>query len=234
MTFVFVESDYIKQVFDKRFTGRRFYKHQYIEFKGYPSLANFFEMQKNTEIKNVLWTPRWSYDSMIGGSHFFEYKDTILKLKEKNNKINLIFRPHPLMFDHFISKGIMTNEDVSEYVEKLKEMSIEYDCDSMITSAIENADLLITDYSSIIINFFITGKPIIYCKANYELNDDYSRLAEGVYVVQNEIELLKYADMLLSGEDPLAEKRDKIINEYKIKHLHSEKRIVDFLLDKKQ
>ena len=231
MSFVFLESDYMKRVFDKKFRNNPVYKYQHIVSMGYPNLAQYFYMPKNKYVKRILWTPRWSYDCKIGGSHFFEYKDLILKFKEEHSDIDMIFRPHPLMFDQFISKGLMAPKSADAFKEKLKQLSVIYDYDSMISSAIADADLLITDYSSIIINFFLTGKPIIYCKANYELNDDYSHLSEGMYVAESEEELMKYIKMLLNGEDPLEEKRSQIIESYKKIHLNSERNIVDYLLD---
>ena len=140
-----------------------------------------------------------------------------------------MFRPHPLMFEQFINQGLMTADEEEAFKSKIREASIKYDSDSMISNAIHENDLLITDYSSIIINFFLTGKPIIYCKANYDLNDDYSRMAEGIYVAENSEQLSQYVKMLINGKDPLKEKRAEIISEYKKKHVGSAKRIVDCL-----
>lgn len=230
MSFVFLESDYMKKVFDAKFKKNFVYRLQHVVSLGYPNLARFFDIPKNICVKKILWTPRWSYDNRVGGSHFFEYKDTILKLKEDYSDIDMVFRPHPLMFDQFISKGLMTKKSMEAFKAELKKLSIVYDYDSMIVSAIADTDLLITDYSSIIINFFLTGKPIIYCRANYDLNEEYSKIESCIYVAENQQQIESYVAMLLNGEDPLAEKRKALIEKYKLKHVGAAKRIVDYLL----
>ena len=229
MSYVFVESDYIKYVFEEKYRKKRMYKYQHIKSLGYPDLEQFFDESEVGMVKKIMWTPRWYYDKKLGGSHFFENKDDIFKIKEENLDIELVFRPHPLMFEQFINQGLMTADEEEAFKSKIREASIKYDSDSMISNAIHENDLLITDYSSIIINFFLTGKPIIYCKANYDLNDDYSRMAEGIYVAENSEQLSQYVKMLINGKDPLKEKRAEIISEYKKKHVGSAKRIVDCL-----
>lgn len=231
ISYVFLESDYMKKVFELKFKNKIMRKYQHFESLGYPSLSQFFEMHQVSGIRNILWTPRWSYDQRIGGSHFFEYKDVIMKLKSDHSDINMVFRPHPLMFEQFISQGLMDDKEVEKFKDQLISYMIEYDCDSVISIAIQKADLLITDYSSIIINFFLTGKPIVYCKAEYDLNDDYLQLAEGMYIVDNQEQLLNCTKMLINGEDPLKEKRTMIISKYRNKHLGAEQRIVDYLLN---
>lgn len=230
MTFIFQDSDYMKSVHQNKFNNRIFWKYQHNVSLGYPSLVHFFDLEKRSKIKTIMWTPRWNYDNRIGGSHFFEYKDAFLEIKKQNPNVKLIFRPHPLMFDEFVKKNLMEQEEVEDYKSTLAQLDIVYDHDSLIIEAFNDSDLLITDFSSIIINYFLTGKPIIYCKAQYDLNPEYSKIASCMYIAENEDQLKKYCQMLLNGNDPLAENRTKVIEQFRAKHFGAEKRIVDYLV----
>ena len=62
MSFVFLESEYMKVIFKRSFNNRSMFKHQKYETLGYPDLEVYFDIPSRDEIKNILWTPRWSYD----------------------------------------------------------------------------------------------------------------------------------------------------------------------------
>ena len=80
-------------------------------------------------VRRILWTPRWTTQERIGGSHFFEYKDLFLEFAEKygSEELKFAIRPHPLMFDHFVTEGQMTEQDVADYKAQLAAHDIELD-----------------------------------------------------------------------------------------------------------
>ena len=49
----------------------------------------------------IIWAPRWTIDTQLGGSNFLTYKDNIVDYVEKDKKRSLVFRPHPLTFKNF-------------------------------------------------------------------------------------------------------------------------------------
>lgn len=202
---------------------------------GYPNLENY--LQLNTHFKDstcnksvILWTPRFTYDKSVGGSHFFEYKDDIINEKLLD-KIKLVFRPHPLMFETFIRDNLMKRSDVDEILKKLSDFHVVYDNQRPIYDSIVHSNILITDYSSILINYFLTGKPIIYCPSKYRLNSDFSKILNCIYVANNSKELKGHIDNLLKGNDYLKSKRQELINSDFVYHKGSTKRIVDYILE---
>jgi CDP-glycerol glycerophosphotransferase (TagB/SpsB family) len=231
ITNVFLESDYMKNILENKFRLKTKLGTQHFYSVGYPDLEKYFDYKTSDKIKSIIWTPRWSYDERIGGSHFIEYMDILFDLKEKYPYNSFIFRPHPLMFGELKNKQLASQTEIDEFLEKIKEYSIEYDHDTMMDQAIEKADLMITDYSSIIINYFLTGKPIIYCKAQYELNEEYSKIEKCMYVAKSKTDIQRYVEMLLSGNDPLKESRKKLIESYSNKHSGATKRITDILIN---
>ncbi|MGH7981440.1 MAG: hypothetical protein ACREE6_18840, partial [Limisphaerales bacterium] len=73
--------------------------------------------------------------------------------------------------------------------------------------------VLISDISSMMIEFFSTGKPIIYTHRKYIFNEYGRRMSEGLYWVRDVEELNRTLLMLLSGQDPLREKRKELMKD---------------------
>ena len=232
MYFSFFDTEQMVSEIRKKFTNKEWERHHFM-CCGYPALERYLETEvlpSGKDTKVLLWTPRWSYDPIIGGSNFLEYKDVFLTLPELYPKCQFIFRPHPLMFEELVKKNLITVCEVEEYIYKLREAHIEYDSNTPLYEAIAKADVLITDYSSIIVEYYMTGKPIIYCNKGIELNALYSKLVQGAYVVNNVEELIISIAQLIKGEDPLKISRKQMIKDEFAIHKNASGKIVDMIL----
>lgn len=168
--------------------------------------------KKRTGAFRALWTPRWS--TVEGHSFFFEYKDFLLSYCDQHDSFSLTFRPHPQSFLEWNATGLMTKEEIvaykSEY-EKRKNAQIDTNKDYLIS--FQEVDCFITDLTSLMVEYLITGKPIIYCHRADGFSEMGRKLAEGYYWVRNKEELIQTLEMLSSGMDPLMEKRKALVQE---------------------
>ena len=182
-----------------------------------------------------IWAPRWSVDPVLGGSNFFRYKDFLLKYFGENQNVSLLMRPHPLMFSNFVEKGDMTREEELEFRAKVAQAeNIELDEMKEYADNFWTSDVLISDISAIVIDYFITGKPIIYCKSDIKIDmiDQMDEMVRGCYIVDSEEELKNCMEMLSRGEDPLKEERARITEKYFASSLNGcGKRIADILIN---
>ncbi|MDD5884127.1 MAG: CDP-glycerol glycerophosphotransferase family protein [Firmicutes bacterium] len=160
------------------------------------------------EIRNrILWTPRWCDDPATGGTTFFKYKDRFFDLVTKND-VKVTIRPHPLTFQNAVREGKMSDEDVAMYKDRLAQAGIELDQNALIEKTFENTDVLITDFSSIIINFFLSGKPIIYCgDTGIDFSETYQSIIDSSYIAHSWEEIETAIQDILAGNDYLKEKR---------------------------
>ena len=173
--------------------------------KGYSG----YDKKRNSTFR-VIWTPRWRTNE--GVCSFFEYKDCLVDLVETYKDIDFIFRPHPLAFKNWDVTGELPEEEANRYkarYDSIPNAKIDYSSEYFPTFF--TSDVLITDTSSIMIDYFVTGKPIIYCHKKDSFNDLTRKLSEGFYWVHNWEELRKTLIALKNGHDPLKEKRLELI-----------------------
>lgn len=162
--------------------------------------------------KRIIWTPRWTLDKKLGASNFFNYKEFMFDYASKHRENDFLFRPHPMMFDNFVKIGAMTKEDVDVYKQTCKDApNVKLDDDSGHIENFASADILISDLSGVVVDFAITGKPVIYCDTVYPMNDSCKELLDAYYLVSNVEELEKTLDMLCKGEDPKKDIRREIV-----------------------
>ncbi len=224
--FSFLESDYMVDLMKKNYIFSFERKVHHILSVGYPALTPFFDFSERKKMKRVLWTPRWSFDPVIGGSNFLNYKDVFLSLANTMKDYEFVFRPHPLMFGEIVKKGLLTQEEITEYLNKLKTSGIIYDTNPLLYDSLKEVDLLITDYSSIIVEFFLTGRPIIYCESCIKLNETYKKIKHGMYVANSSENINDILNNLADGKDELKNYRLKIIKSDFNVHLHATQNIL--------
>lgn len=187
--------------------------------------ANFFQEQDSQSpswefSKNsfrAIWTPRWTTDEKLGGSNFFRYKDVLLSYADSHPDADILMRPHPMAFDNFVRTGQMTPEQVQDYIAN---------CNGRRNTALDRAknydatfwqsSVLVSDVSAVIVEYFVTGKPIIFCpteKRGSTYLSNFEKICSSCYIATNQQELTDYLDQLRQGNDPLANKRQQVIRE---------------------
>lgn len=164
---------------------------------------------KDNNRYKVIWTPRWTENHLLGGSNFLNYKDVIVDYVNKDDCLSLVFRPHPLTFKNFLSKNLITQDDLDNYLLLYKNNErMYYDNQPEYFTTFWNSDVLVTDFSSVIPYYFLTGKPIIYCHTEFNsFGKILPSILEVSYQVYNEEQLCRVLDNLKQGKDELKEKR---------------------------
>ncbi len=190
-------------------------------FPCYDNLINNYNIQdtswtcKNENRFRIIWTPRWCTNE--NNCHFFSYKDKLVDYCNNKTDIDFVFRPHPQMFLNFASTGELSEKEANEYKNiYTKSINMAIDNTKNYIPTFYTASCMITDISSVVPEFFLTGKPIIYCHRKSSLNS-FSKdkgYSSGFYWVESWDDLKTTLDMLRNGNDPLKEKRQKLIKDH--------------------
>lgn len=155
--------------------------------------------------KRIAWFPRWVFQTTTEGqrnSSFFVYFDRLMEYMEVHGELELIIRPHPLMFGNIVKEGIMTESEVESLKQRIvhaANVRID-DCKDYIP-IMESADILISDFTSLLMEYFMTGKPIIYCDESKDFMPETKLMDETVYHASDWEDLSCCLRALCSGED---------------------------------
>ena len=208
----FMETEYQKELLKSHYRISTALGIKKVYNYGYPAISRFLKYPQSVGLRTITWTPRWSLDPIKGGSNFMKYYMDFIELV-KNTDLHFIFRPHPLMFDELIKKGYIDKDFKIQFLNTLAENGGVFDINSPIEDIFKETDLLITDYSSIIPEYFVTNKPFIYCDAGIPLNKDYTEIVEFAYIAKNWDDVLRNIEYLKNNGDTFFEQKASYIQE---------------------
>ncbi len=205
---------------------------------GYPKmdkLANYTRDEKTK--KTIIICPHhtvWGWRE-LNISNFLDYYDFFLRLPKIYPDINFIFRPHPLLFSHLKSHGIWSEEQIQEYLNKLKKnKNVVYDTSGDYLEQFAYSDAMIHDCGSFIGEYLYTGKPCCYMMKSKEyIKDNLTPLGKKCmahhYHAFNEQEIRRFIeDVVINENDPMAKGRITFVNdELKIKYPYSAQYITE-------
>lgn len=159
----------------------------------------------------VIWTPRWTTSE--GCSTFFDYKDDILEYARNNDDVEIVFRPHPQSFLEWNYTGLMPEDKQIQFRADCDRAGILIDEDGEYLNKLRTADCFLTDPTTLMGEYAVTEKPIIYthkvdCFTNFG-----NTLAEGYYFCKTWSDVTNILNTLKKGSDPLAEVRARIARE---------------------
>lgn len=166
----------------------------------------------------ILWTPRWTTNE--NSCHFFAFKEHWFEYCRREQYVDFVFRPHPQTWIEWEQTGEFTKEQKNKYFESIAQtdnMSIDESKEYLET--FYSSDCLVSDVSSMVLQYLLTGKPIIYChnpNSQIYFKKD-SKISAGMYWAEDWDDVERYLQQLQAGVDPLKTIRENIIQlEYKI------------------
>ncbi len=161
----------------------------------------------------IIWAPRWTIDPRMGGGHFFDYKDQMIELAERDQKVDLLFRPHPMALGHYVSQGWITQEEEDAYLARYERCAnASVDLTREYYDTFFSSDVLITDFSSMVYGYLFTGKPLIYCGGTLDYLMNEEGLLDCMYIASSFDDILRYLEQFRRGEDPKLSQRMEIAN----------------------
>ena len=167
----------------------------------------------------IIWAPHHSINNQgLSMSNFQEYYAFLLEFAKKHNEYSFIVKPHPALRSTCISSGFMKEAEYDAYMNEwnsLKNASVY--TDGAYFDIFKTSDVLVTDCSSFLAEYFPSEKPIILLDrpTRAPFDEFGKKLESGFYKVQKPTELPElFYKLLVEKEDILATTRRNILKEY--------------------
>ena len=179
------------------------------------------EVPQQTSITNAkvfLWNIHYSASMFFekyqdGGdrkwSSFATYIDVLYSIFRQRHDLKLFIRPHP---DLFRERSFFLS--VLDVFSDCNNVEIDDSTKNTFIASFQKSDVLITDLSSMMMDFLITGKPIISLfNDNSCFLNEFAESLYGIYTyqVRNESALQYIIKSLAAGKDPLFAERAKLV-----------------------
>ena len=224
---MFAESKWHKPFYEK---GTQLKNKDILYVTGYPKMDTYslpvkFDFEKlwkddNHTKPRIIYAPNHSIEREggFGMSNFVEHAHWFLDFAKKHQEYSFLIKPHPVLKSKCVATGFMTEEEYESYINSWKELpnGNAYTLGNYY-DIFKTSDILITDCSSFLGEYFVSGKPIVLLESNSRMpfNGFGEKLKTGMYVPKNikEIEFI-LQDVFLNKKDYLKETREKIIAEY--------------------
>ena len=172
--------------------------------------------------KTFLWGVDYGFQNHT--ATFGEYGADLLKYFIEHPQLALIVRPHPLFYGMVTKLGVMSEAAVRSFYEQCEAApNIFLDLDGDLTEAFCKSDALISDISSILVEYLAMGRPVLYLNTentpNYkEYHEDDSDVLAHYYSGDSFDHIVQFIEMVVADKDPLREERAEILEKYFYRH----------------
>lgn len=185
----------------------------------FDALVNSLEKQEVSELyvnkfkgKTVLLWATTLMKIINGKNRVLDEMEELFNLVKNNPNLGLIYRPHPLEFSYVESKA---NECFDRYMDLIRDAentdNIIVDKNPNYYEAFKIADALISDKSSVLIEFMGTEKPVLIYDTGIE-RDYYNKNVFDIfsnYVVgEDDMTVEKFIDLVINKKD--TRKKDRL------------------------
>ncbi len=145
-----------------------------------------------------------------GTCSFLELKDLFLDLAKDHSEVKYIFRPHPLMANEMRRENKQVWDD---YIARFEDIpNAELDDNPDYTFSFTESTVLVSDISSMMFEYMLTEKPVIYMYKKDVLSSFAQLLSDGLYTVYSASELKEKLEILRDGIDPIQQTRANLMN----------------------
>lgn len=133
-----------------------------------------WKLSRDANVKRIIWLPHHSLtwvDGLgdnavkLGFSTFMKYYNYFLNLARRNSRIEIVLRPHPILFTAIEKSGLMTKEELEAFKNSLNSLpnaSINESFNDSYMDLFVSSDAMIGDGVSLLPEYAVTGKPILH------------------------------------------------------------------------
>lgn len=196
---------------------------------GYPYL-DYFNNKDCTGGDYVIYSPHWTVGGKGLAYSTFEWSGKfMLEYAKAHPEKKWAFKPHPLLYKALIDNEIMTPKDAENYYNDWGKIGIKYESGDYL-GLFEKSKMMITDCSSFLGEYFVTGKPLIHLMSEKsQFNHSDNPILKAYYRAYN-LDELKNLLNDLPQNDNMKEFREETLEKLGLKCNNASQKIIDDIM----
>jgi len=195
-----------------------------------PIQNNIWKKPQNFKI---IYAPHHSlFNDGLKMSTFDKDYLNFLNFAKENKQYSFIFKPHPMLKEACAKHGFLNNEEFENYLQEWNNLENANIClDGDYFDIFKTSDILITDCSSFLAEYYPSKKPIIFLNRIDRAPFDKfgNKIKKGFYEINNFNEIEPLIKEIII-KDKLLKTREKILKkEFYIDNKYTFEKVIDFL-----
>ncbi len=172
-------------------------------------------VNKIKDRKVLLWNPHHTV-KQDEWSTFEQWNELMMDIFTDTKDAFLLIRPHPLLFKNFASLPDGQSKLDGFYKRSQNMDNVFIDLSDSYLDAFKVSDGMISDASSLLLEYLPTQKPILYTHkvGGGLLNDDGKELVQYLYEGVTKEQIINFIDMVMLERDPMRELRTAQIENF--------------------
>lgn len=191
---------------------------------GYPGLDKIFHKYKprvvwknrNHSLKRVIWAPHHTIESQgsnLDYSSFKTFAAFFLALANESNKVQLAFKPHPLLKEKLYKDPDWGKQKTDNYFESWKKSSFGQLEDGQYIDLFYTSDAMIMDSASFLAEYQYFGKPLLFTRRDINIEKRFNSVGKILYNFTYKADSVKdilefINDVVINENDYLKTKRN--------------------------
>lgn len=168
----------------------------------------------------IIWAPHHTISGQGHGldySSFMDYYEYFINLIETNNKIQIAFKPHPLLKEKLYNEQSWGKQRTDYYFEKWNSLPNGQLEEGGYIDLFYFSDCMIMDSASFIVEYLYFDKPILFTKIDDKVMDRFNSFGQDVfkylYQANNMSDINNFIEKnVINNQDNLKEKRNQFLN----------------------
>lgn len=178
---------------------------------------------KDKSIKRIIWAPHHTIPGdgvSLDFSTFLKYYCFMLDVaREYNDKIQIAFKPHPMLRENLNKLESWGKQKTDEYYETWNNLENGQLNEFEYTDLFMTSDAMIHDCGSFSVEYLYTGKPVMFLVNDEKITDRYNEIGKMAFEVlahgRSNYDIKSFIEQTVIGDnDTMKGKRESFFNEY--------------------
>lgn len=195
---------------------------------GYPNMTEYLSTEScdawkddNPEVKRLIWAPHYSInadeDELYLSNFMWMAEGMVQIAREYKDRLQIAFKPHPKLRTKLYEHPDWGQAKADKYYQLWAEMPNAQLETGLFIDLFKTSDAMVHDCDSFQVEYLYVNKPVMFVEqsvAQQNTTELRKRAIACHYIGRNMDDIRRFVEMVLHGEDTMAEQRHQFFEDY--------------------